>query len=261
MNFRFSNRDFRLFRTADGRAGRIASPADLLKAGSFGAFRTSRVGNRKSKISAGFTLVEILLALMLVGLVLVGMNTFVFSMSELWGRNTDVRLFDQHVRAVTRFLEEELRASALPPSVRAGTDAITAQEIRPRSGMTDNLLTFELPEGCRLFTWPDRPLPEVVCSLQVRDREGLKILWHSRLEKHFADEAPRESIVSPLVTGLSYDYFDTSFKNWKNEPQLRRDSNGHLETPQRIRLKFTYQKMTRETVITLPSPPQALPNF
>ena len=51
----------------------------------------------------GFTLLEILLALSLVALVLVAMNTFVFSMGELWGRNGDLRLFDQHARAVTRF--------------------------------------------------------------------------------------------------------------------------------------------------------------
>ena len=224
------------------------------------AAREARGAGRRAT-RRGFTLLEILLALSLVGLVLVSMNTFVFSMGELWGRNNDVRLFDQHVRAVTRFLEQELRASALPPAVRSGTEAITAEEIRPQSGMTDNLLTFELPEGCRLFTWPERPLPEVVCSLQVREGEGLKLLWHSRLEKRFEDDPPRETLVTPLVTGLSYDYYDASFRNWKNEPQLRRDSNGKLETPQRLRLKFTYGKMTRETVIALPTASEGLPNF
>ena len=51
----------------------------------------------------GFTLLEVLVAMALAALVLVGMNTFMFSMSELWGRNVDLRLFDQHVRAVSRF--------------------------------------------------------------------------------------------------------------------------------------------------------------
>ena len=53
---------------------------------------------------AGFTLLEILLSLALVALMLVALNTFVFSMGELWGKNTDIRLFEQHVRAVTRAL-------------------------------------------------------------------------------------------------------------------------------------------------------------
>ena len=211
--------------------------------------------------TAGFTLLEILLALALVALVLVSMNSFVFSMGELWGRNADLRLFDQHARAVTRFLQGEFRAATFPPAGRAGTDAIVAQEIRPASGMTENLLTFELPEGSRLFNWPDRPLPEVVCSLQVREREGLLLLWHSRLEKRFADDPPREAVITPLVSAMSYDYYDATFKNWKNESQLRRDNNNKIMVPQRLRLKFTHGKLERETTIVLPTAPEGLPNF
>lgn len=210
---------------------------------------------------AGFTLIEILLALALVGLVLVSMNTFVFSMGELWGRNADQRLFDQHARAVSRFLEHELRTAAFPPAGQPGAEAIAAKEIRPQSGMTENLLTFELPEGSRLLTWPERPLPEVMCSLQVRDRDGLLLLWHSRLEKRFTDEAPRETVISPMVSAMSYDYFDRTFKTWKNEPQLRRDNNNKVLAPQRLRLKFTYGKYERENVITLPTLTEGIPNF
>jgi prepilin-type N-terminal cleavage/methylation domain-containing protein len=209
----------------------------------------------------GFTLLEIILALGLTALVMVSLNVFVFSMGELWGRNSEVRLFDRHVRAVTRFLEAELHTAALPPAAAAGANPIAPQEIRPRTGITENLLTFELPSGSRIFTWPERPLPEVVCSLQVRDREGLFLLWHSRLEKHFSDDPPRETVVTPLVTAMSYDYYDPEFRAWKNETTLRKDNKGMLETPQRLRLKFAYGKMTRETQIVLPLPTAALPNF
>lgn len=209
----------------------------------------------------GFTLLEILLALSLVALVLVAMNTFVFSMGELWVRNADLRLFDQHARAVTRFLDRELRAAAFPPAGEAGAESISVQEVRPRNGSSDNLLTFELPEGSRMLTWPDRPLPEVVCSLQVREREGLYLLWHSRLETRFADDPPRETLITSLVTSMSYDYYDPAFKNWKNETQLRRDNENRLVSPQRLRLKFAYGKLERENVIALPTTPEALPNF
>ena len=55
-------------------------------------------GGRSGPLRA-FTLLEILLSLALVSLLLVALNTFVFSMSELWGLRTEHRLFDQHVRA------------------------------------------------------------------------------------------------------------------------------------------------------------------
>jgi hypothetical protein len=211
--------------------------------------------------AAGFTLLEILLALALTALVLVSLNVFVFSMGELWGRNTEVRLFDRHVRAVTRFLDQTMREAALPPYAVAGGSPIAAQEVRPLNGPSDNLLTFELTAGCRLLNWPDRPLPEVVCSLQARESQGLVLLWQSRLEKTFGDDPPRELVITPFVTALAYDYYDPDFKTWKTETAIKKDATGQLQTPQRLRLKFAYGKLTRETVIVLVAPTAGMPNF
>jgi prepilin-type N-terminal cleavage/methylation domain-containing protein len=209
----------------------------------------------------GFTLLEILLALALVSLVLVSMNSFVFSMGELWGRNTDLRLFERHVRAVTRFLENELRAAALPPAARANSTPFAMQEIRPQGGMMENMLTFELPAGSRLFTWPDQPLPEVVCSFQARPGEGLLVLWHSRLEKNFDTDPPRETVVTPLVASLTYDYYDADLKRWTTETQIKMDPQNRPMTPNRLRLGFVYNKIARESIVTLPVPGQGLPAF
>ncbi|HSI09996.1 MAG: PilW family protein [Rariglobus sp.] len=206
-----------------------------------------------------FTLLEIMVALAITGMLMVALNAFIFSMGELWGRNSDVRLFDQHVRAVTRFLEHELRAAARPPAASADEAPITAQEIRTQAGQTETLLTFELFEGSRIFNWPGQPLPEVVCSLDVREGAGLLFLWHSRLEKNFADQPPRETVVSPLVSAMSYDYYDADFKNWKNETELRRNAQGEYEAPQRLRVKFTYQTRSQEVFIMLPTVAQGLP--
>lgn len=221
-----------------------------------------RRGGRGSG-AGGFTLLEILLSLALVAMMLTALNTFVFSMGELWGKGTDVHLFELHTRAVTRFIDHELHSAALPPAIKASNTAtpITVQEIRPPNGFTEKLLTFELPAGCRLFVWPERPLPEVVCSLQVRERDGLFLLWHSRLEKRFDDDPPRETLVSPLVNGISYDYYEPDSNHWTTETALKLDATGNPMAPQRIRLKFSYNKMTKETVITLPAPTAALPLF
>ncbi len=221
-------------------------------------FRRTRgpAGRRRA-----FTLLEILLSLALVSLLLVALNTCVFSMSELWGLRTEHRLFDQHVRAVTRFLERELRAAALPPAARANSTPIALQEIRPQNGMMEKLLTFELPAGSRLFIWPDRPLPEVVCSFQARQNEGLVMLWHSRLEKNCESDPPRETLVTPLVSGLAYDYYDEDTSRWTTETTLKQDAQGKPMTPRRLRLKFAYGKMVRESVVTLPAPGEGLPLF
>ena len=215
----------------------------------------------KARSRRAFTLLELLLALALVGLLLVAMNTMIFSMGELWGRGTEPRLLDQHVRAVTRFLENELRASALPPAARSGVTPIGLEEIRPQSGLMEKMLTFELPAGSRLFDWPGAPLPGVICSLQARPNEGLVILWHSRLERDFETQTPRETLITPFVSALAYDYYDADSRRWSTETSLKLNPQGQPLTPQRIRLKFTHGQLAREGVITLPTPGPALPAF
>ena len=210
---------------------------------------------------SAFTLLEVLLSLALVALLLVAMDTFVFSMGELWGRNSDRRLFDQHVNAVTRFLQSEIRRSVLPPSARANATPVTAPEVTPANGPSGNLVTYELPAGSRLFTWPDRPLPEVVCSLQVRPHDGLYVLWQSRLEKNFGTAPPRETLITPFVTDMAYDYFDPTFKRWTTETAMTNGSNNEPQPPQRLRLTFTYGGFTRQTTIPLPTTPQGMPDF
>jgi len=217
--------------------------------------------NRRRVSTRGFTLLEILISLALISVVLVSLNTFIFSMGELWGQRSDVRLFDRHVRAVTRFLNRELRTASLPPFAQPNSTPVGLEEIRPQGGVTEKLLTFELPAGSRLLTWPDRRLPEVVCSLQARPNQGLVLLWHSRLEKNFDTEPPRETVITPLVTGMTYDYYDAQTNHWSNETMLKLDSQGNPIVPQRLRLKFAYQKLTQETVVTLVTPGQALPPF
>jgi prepilin-type N-terminal cleavage/methylation domain-containing protein len=212
------------------------------------------MGNR------AFTLIEVVLSMALVGLVLVGMNTFLFSMGELWGKGTDIRLFDQHVRAVTRYLQREMIRATLPPAAAVNSTPIGVQPITPASGTQDNLITYMQLSGGRILRWPDVPLPEVMCSLQVRRDQGLFMLWHSDLENHYNDEPPRETLVSPFVTGMEYDYFDTDFNKWTTETALRTDSGGNPLAPQRLRITFTYNRLTRKALVTLPGTPAGLPN-
>jgi prepilin-type N-terminal cleavage/methylation domain-containing protein len=208
----------------------------------------------------GFSLIEVVLSMALVGLVLVGLNTFVFSMSELWGKNTDVRLFDQHVRAVTRFLQKEMNRASLPPAAAPNSTPVGVQPVTPSGGSQENLITYMQLTGGRILRWPGSALPEVFCSLEVRRDKGLYMLWHSDLENHFVDDPPRETLVSPLITGLAYDYFDTDFNKWTTETALRSDASGNPLPPQRLRVTFTYEHMVREAVVNLPPVKQGLPN-
>ncbi|MCF3650786.1 PilW family protein [Synoicihabitans lomoniglobus] len=213
------------------------------------------------KRRGGFTLMELMVALALVAMVLIGLNSFIFSMSELWGRGRDWRLFDQHARAVTRFLERELRVASLPPAVASGQASVEVREVEVQFGRREELLTFGLREGSRILEWPERPLPDVWCALEVRRGEGLVLYWQSALEERFDDDPPREMVLTPLVTEIAYDYFDAEFNRWETEDAFRTSDDRELETPSRIRLTFTYRDETIVTVVPLPLFGEGLPPF
>lgn len=204
-----------------------------------------------SRRHPGFTLIEVLIALAIVGMLIVALNTFIFSMGELWGRNTDVRLFDQHVNAVTRYIQRILNEASLPPAARANSAPVYPEQVTTLANGPETLLTFDLLSGTRILPWGGPPLPEVTCSLDARP-DGLYLLWHSRLEVHYSDTPPRELKLTPFCTGLGYEYYDDNFKTWTTETSWKNDSNNQPTPPQRLHLYFTYGKLKRERVVTLP---------
>ncbi len=262
---------------------------------------------------AGFTLLEVLLAISVGAMLMVAVVTLAYSMSDLWGASSEPRLFAQHVRGVSRFLENLLRQAEPPPEItstvadarsaqqqqqqqqqgqqpgetplqpgqqpgqspgvgqagangtaNARTDLppVAWQQPRGRKYGTEEFLTFELPESPGIFAWPDQPLPFVVCSLRVDPDDGLFLLWKSRLEEDFEEEAPREFRVSPYVTGITYDYYDTSGPRPKWEQTTQPQSaGGEREIPARIELTFEYQGQKIVTTLVIPSAASTVPIY
>jgi prepilin-type N-terminal cleavage/methylation domain-containing protein len=241
----------------------------------------------------GFTMIEILVATALTALVLIGLNTLIFSMAELWGNNNPRRTFDLHARAVTAFLEQELRTAAIAVTVTTTASATggqqTGQTVAARGGgaaggqsgstsafawqapssasfgqSSSPQLTFTLPAGSRVIHWSagtGRALPDVVCALQVRPGEGLFLLWHSEYETNYLTDPPRETLISPLVSALQYEFYDANSRQWTVEDEPQADNTGQLALPGRIRLTFTYENLNAEMSVLLPTPNQGLPPY
>jgi prepilin-type N-terminal cleavage/methylation domain-containing protein len=210
---------------------------------------------RSRRAQRAFTLVEMLLALALLTSLLLAVNLFLFSMGELWGENRQQRLFDQHVRAVTRYLDELVARGALV--VEPGRELRVAS----REGSAQPRLTFDLAAGDRLLPWPETPLPDVECALATEPGRGLVLSWHSRWETGFEDRPPRTLVVSPLVQRVDYLYYDESARAWRAESSPPRDKSDSWETPARLRLHFQYDRFTTNTVVTIPRRLPALPPF
>lgn len=199
---------------------------------------------------SAFTLLELLLALALLGSLLVALNVFVFSMAEVWGKGRDERLFLQHARAVTNHVDELLRSAALGP----GGSGLEVKEVKQENGGEELELAFTLAEGDRLLAWPTQAVPDVELSLAVdkREKRGLILHWQSVLETRRDTESPRTTVVSPFVESLGWDYYDESFKRWETLEEPKKESDGTYLVPKRLRMRFALGQFKTERVIRVP---------
>lgn len=206
-----------------------------------------------------FTLLEVLLALSLLGSLLVALNVFIFSMAEIWGQGRDERLFAQHARAVTVHVDELLRAAARGPD----GSGLAIKEVKQANGGEQPELAFTLAEGSRLLVWPSAPVPDVEMSLAVDGREGKGLIlhWQSVLETRRSDEAPRATPISPFVVSIGWDYYDESFRRWETLEEPKREADGTYLMPKRLRLRFAHGKFTAERVLRVPVRGEGATNY
>lgn len=244
-----------------------------------------------------FTLLEVLLAIAIAGSLIVAAVSLALSMGEVWGNGSGKRLFDQHVRGVTRFLDTLMRQAEPPPALddttssvgaaqaeaqqaqqeqqngpaalgtQSGQEPVVWQKARGNAHGSERFLTFELPTSPGVLAWPEQPLPFVVCALRVDPRKGLFLLWKSRLEIDFEDEEPRELLVSRYVTGIRYFYYDSdkATPSWDEEERPRTGTvngkAGEYLLPQRIRLTFEYKGDKQETDVIIPTAKLGVPVY
>ena len=205
--------------------------------------------SQPSARSRGFTLLETLVSLALLGVLMVTLNTFLFSMSELWGGKRDQRLFDQHVRAATRQVREMLDTATNGP----GATGFVVKEVRGADGTNTPRLAFLLADAGRLADWPEAPLPDVDCSLYAAPDRGLVLQWQSRLELERDLNDVHETVLTPFATSLAYDYYDAEFRRWSTEEEPAKDAAGAAyQKPARIRLRFARGQLKSEVVLDLP---------
>lgn len=197
----------------------------------------------------GFSLVEMLVALAILAGLLAAMNTFLFSMSELWGKGRDARLFDQHVRAATRQVRSTLDQAILGE----GGAALRVAEVELANGTREPRLTFSLPDGGRLTSWPEGPLPDVDFSLGFEEDKGLVLTWRSRAETERDANDWHTSVLSPFADSIRYGYYDADLRQWRTEDTPLRESNGSAYR-QPARIEITYSRGKRKMVSEIELP-------
>ena len=120
----------------------------------------ARVSRRKKadeqmRRNHGFSLIEVLLALAVGGIVLMAASSLLVTISQAWANRPATRdAFDAHVNGVAHFLTAMLEEATNPKDGSKGNEAIELARPVGFSDREDPLIKFHLHEAPPLFYWP-----------------------------------------------------------------------------------------------------------
>lgn len=218
---------------------------------------------------SGFSMVEMLLALAIGGLLLVGAVSLLVTISQAWANRPATRdAFDAHVNGVANFLHATLEEASLQSSSRAGSQVIDLQRPVGFSASEAPLIHFYLREAPPLFVWPKGVATRVHAYLYFDEREGLSFLWFSELQEmekndqgFMEPEDEDELRMTPVSTFCSkvfYCYYgdedakEGEIKEWEIEDELEENiQSGKYRIPAFIKLVFDWEEESLERTITL----------
>ncbi|MGJ8639048.1 MAG: PilW family protein [Opitutaceae bacterium] len=246
----------------------------------------------RNRETAGFTLIEVILAIALAGFILAAATTILVSISRIWVDREERNFFEDHVDGVVEFLNSSFAAAGMeialgentengttgdlqaPPTTDGQTTDNTAESTSGGllrvseepvgwanppgfSDYKDPLLNFKLTTTPPLLVNLDNaPTIGVDVFLYFDRDEGLSLLWYSLLQEEAEDiDDLRRTEISPLVSEIRYIYWDERFEKWEEEKEPK-DGEGNDEylLPRFIKLVFEYEGETKERTLAIPVP-------
>jgi len=189
------------------------------------------------KKQSGFSLVEVLLALAVGGLVLMSASSLLVTISQSWANRPATRdAFDAHVNGIAHFLTAVLEEATLAKEGSGGADMVELLRPVGFSETKDPLIKFYLREAPPLFFWPHGLASRVHVYFQFEEGEGLYFLWYSdlqELEKSDNGEHQLENEdqlfrtqISPYFEEVYYCYYGEEGETADEEKTWRLNQNS-----------------------------------
>ncbi|MDC3335195.1 prepilin-type N-terminal cleavage/methylation domain-containing protein [Opitutales bacterium] len=218
----------------------------------------------------GFSMIEVLLALAIGGLVLTAASSLLITISRAWAERPATRdAFDAHVNGIAHFLTATIEEATFSNLNKEGAQEIGLKRPVGYSELQDPLIHFYLREGPPLLVWPTGPANRVHCYFHFEEGDGLSLLWFSELqelEKNDKGELELEdednlfkTLISPLCEEIFYCYYGDEdaapddIKNWDIESALQESvKSGEFRIPDFIKLVFKWEEEGLERTISLP---------
>ena len=132
----------------------------------------------------GFSLIEVLLALAVGGILLIAASSLLVTISQAWANRPATRdAFDAHVNGIAHFLTAVLEEATNPDENAKSPEVMELSRPAGFSERDDPLIKFYLREAPPFFFWPHGFACRVHTYFLFDENEGLYFLWYSDLQE------------------------------------------------------------------------------
>jgi len=202
----------------------------------------SRAKERNRNSTSGFTLLEVIVTLTILGLILLVISSAFRLGVSAWEKGESSAEESQTLREVSRLVCQQIKSS-VPYKMR--TEKAEGDYLAFDGNAHSLKFVSALPIKAR------QPQGFVYAFYEFKE-EGRLVYYEQRvLNKNFFEETPNEESGVSLLEGISdlrFEYFrrEDKDKNWKEEWVEQWNAKDEKELPQALRLTVTLRNKTNE---------------
>lgn len=199
-----------------------------------------------------FSLVEVLIAMALAGLIMVASSALLLSITQIWITEDNTDNFQDHVKGVQSFLIKNIKSCYYKPK---SWMEFVGFRIPPTASFIDKEERFYFTILAPHPLLPGVTSGPVSCFLSIEKSVGLCLDYHNYFEQEDSSQVPiYRRIISPYATDMLFHYYDRRLNEWDTSKLIKKKEGKSL-TPDFIELHF--KKNDREETIFVPM----FPNF
>jgi prepilin-type N-terminal cleavage/methylation domain-containing protein len=200
---------------------------------------------------SGFTLLEVLIAVALTGILLTAMSFLSFNVLGVWASQAEDPLFDRHVDGLRRALEECVAETAdAANSAGRARAANTVFSVAPTSAGVERAPYLRITSAPPFLVADTLPLGFVHGWLLVEGDAGLVLYWQTDDERRENIDATHRLVLSPWVVDMHALFYDTANDEWADADS---EDPSSVTSGASIFLQFTlnHRGQTRQIMLTL----------
>ncbi|MDR2863206.1 MAG: prepilin-type N-terminal cleavage/methylation domain-containing protein [Puniceicoccales bacterium] len=198
-----------------------------------------------------FTLMEVLIALALTGILMTALSMVSFNVLSVWVRQAEDPLFDRHTDGLRRALEECLaETTEAADSVGTVRTASAVFSVAPGSVGVERAPYLRITGAPPFLISDTQPLGFVHGWLRVEDDAGLVLYWQTDDERRENADATHRLVLSPWVDTMQLFSYDTTNDIW-DEADGESPSTVPSGAAVFMQLNLNHRGQTRQIMLPL----------